>query len=155
MEICKRKYTTAFENLTNVYYPNSKLPLVVSNHRKPLIVGIGGGIKSGKTTFWRDICKKLDAKCVASLSLNLFHKEYLSQKEVADNGKIQYDYDFPTSFDFDLLYENLLRLKNGKSVTFPKYIRSGAEVVIVEGMLVLCNQKIRDLMDYKVNIIFC
>uniref|UniRef100_A0AC35GHX6 Phosphoribulokinase/uridine kinase domain-containing protein n=1 Tax=Panagrolaimus sp. PS1159 TaxID=55785 RepID=A0AC35GHX6_9BILA len=158
MVVAKKHYTTSFENLTNIFSPEYGFPLAISNHRKPLIVGIGGGLASGKTTFCDGVLQHLGAKNVISLSMKLFCKNLTPEDQEAGN---EYNFYCPDAYDFDLIYETVSRLKNGKSVTLPNnnlqlrkrknpnHFRSGAEIVILEGMFIFCNERVRDLMDYK------
>jgi uridine kinase len=75
-----------------------------------------------------------------------------------------FDFDHPSAFDYDLLFECLCKLKAGKSIDLPIYNFSkhareekttsiyGANVIIFEGIFALYDQKIRDLMDLKVRL---
>ncbi|ORE22191.1 PRTase-like protein [Rhizopus microsporus] len=72
-----------------------------------------------------------------------------------------FNFDHPSAFDYDLLYDTLKKLKEGKSVTVPIYNFSthsreektvtiyGANVIIFEGILALYDKRIRDMMDVK------
>ena len=85
-----------------------------------------------------------------------------------ENSKLahqnRFDFDHPSAFDYDLLFETLVKLKEGKSVTVPIYNFSthsreeatttiyGANVIIFEGILALYDKRIRDMMDMRVSV---
>eukprot|EP01129_Flabellula_baltica_P005683 TRINITY_DN2071_c0_g1_i1.p1 TRINITY_DN2071_c0_g1~~TRINITY_DN2071_c0_g1_i1.p1 ORF type:complete len:366 (-),score=97.63 TRINITY_DN2071_c0_g1_i1:382-1449(-) len=124
---------------------------------EPLVIGVTGGSASGKTTVCNQIIKELNVPWVVLISMDSFYK---GLPEGTD--PTTYDFDHPDAFDFELLYETIFALKEGKSVSVPYYdftIHSrvpsrattlyGADVIIIEGILVLFNQKLRDIMDIK------
>lgn len=87
-----------------------------------------------------------------------------------ENSKLahenRFDFDHPSAFDYDLLFETLIKLKEGKSVTVPIYNFSthsreeatttiyGANVIIFEGILALYDKRIRNMMDMRVSATF-
>ncbi|KAG1472858.1 hypothetical protein G6F56_001290 [Rhizopus delemar] len=74
----------------------------------------------------------------------------------------RFNFDHPSAFDYDLLFDTLKKLKEGKSVTVPIYNFSthareektttiyGANVIIFEGIFALYDKRIREMMDVKV-----
>ncbi len=124
-----------------------------------LVVGIAGGTGSGKTTVVRKIIEKLPKDEVAVLSQDSYYKDN-SHLPLEERQKINFDH--PNALEFDLLIEHIKQLKQGKSVNEPIYsyitctrsdetiLVKPKDVVIVEGILVLTNKKLRDLFDIKV-----
>ncbi|GAB4281147.1 MAG: uridine kinase [Marinilabiliales bacterium] len=124
-----------------------------------LIIGIAGGTGSGKTTVVKKIIEKLPEGEVAVLSQDSYYKDN-SGLPLVERQKINFDH--PNSIEFDLLIQHLKDLKNNKTIQQPIYsyltCTRAAEtipvhpkrVVIVEGILVLYYQPLRELFDIKV-----
>jgi len=126
-----------------------------------IIIGICGGTSSGKTSFSRKIFEKVGKKGLL-ISQDSFYKG-LDDKEL---GNVEnYNFDHPDSIDFDEMYKVLYKLKRGEISFVPKYnftthTREGylpidskkVKILIIEGILIFCNKKIRDLMDFKIFI---
>jgi uridine kinase len=124
-----------------------------------LIIGIAGGSGSGKSTVVKKIIAKLPKNAVSIIPQDAYYKDngHLSAKERA---KINFDH--PSSIEFSLLIKHLDLLKKGKSIDMPIYSYltcaraketipiAPRKVVIVEGILILCNPRMRDRMDIKV-----
>jgi uridine kinase len=124
-----------------------------------LIVGIAGGTGSGKTTVVKKIKEVLTNDEVIVIPQDAYYK---------DNGHItleerqKINFDHPDSVEFTLLIEQLKLLKSGLSVEMPVYsyltcLRSKetitvkpARVAIVEGILILTDSGLRDILDIKV-----
>ena len=124
-----------------------------------LIIGIAGGTGSGKTTVVRKIMERLPEGEVGAISQDSYYKDS-SHIPMEERQKINFDE--PAAFDWDLLFEHLKMLSEGKSIEMPtySYITSTRQeetvplgphdVVIVEGILVLSDERLRDMMDIKV-----
>ncbi len=126
-----------------------------------LIIGIAGGTGSGKTTVVNQIVKEFDNEDVGIISQDSYYKDnaHLSLEERA---KINFDH--PRAIDFDLLYKHLTDLKKGKTVEQPVYsfvqhTRTGdtilthpRKVMIVEGILIFNDKRLRDLFDVKIYV---
>ena len=124
-----------------------------------LIIGIAGGTGSGKTTVVRKIMDRLPKGEVGIISQDNYYKDS-SHIPLEERQKINFDE--PAAFDWDLLLEHLQLLKQGKSIEMPTYsyitstrqaetIPMGPhEVVVIEGILVLSDERLRDMMDIKV-----
>ncbi|CAB3406392.1 unnamed protein product [Caenorhabditis bovis] len=129
--------------------------------KQPFVIGICGGSASGKTTVAEKIIERLGIPWVTILSMDSFYK-ILSKEEAEEAERSNYNFDHPNAFDFDLLHEVLVRLREGKSVEVPVYdfnthsrdpnpkMMYGADVLIFEGILAFHRQDIKDLMDMKV-----
>ncbi len=125
------------------------------------IIGIAGGTGSGKTTVVRKVIENLPKGEVAIIPQDSYYK---------DNGHLpleerqEMNFDHPASLEFKLLIDHIKKLKEGKPIEQPIYsyltcTRSeefiaveAKKVIIVEGILILQNAQLRDLMDIKVYV---
>lgn len=124
-----------------------------------LVVGIAGGTGSGKTTVVKRIIEQLPKKSVAILSQDSYYKDN-SHLPIEERQKINFDH--PNSLEFDLLTEHIKALRAGKIIDEPQYSYitctraektipiEPKDVIIVEGILVLTNEMLRDFFDIKV-----
>ncbi|MDQ1769668.1 uridine kinase [Labilibaculum sp. A4] len=124
-----------------------------------LIIGIAGGTGSGKTTVVRKIIERLNHGDVAVLPQDSY---YRSNEELTLEERQEINFDHPRSIEFELLIEHVKNLKQGVSINQPIYsyitcLRSDETirvepkgVIIVEGLLILTDPVLRDLMDLKV-----
>lgn len=124
-----------------------------------LVIGIAGGTGSGKTTVVRKIVESLPAGEVVVLPQDSYYKDS-SHVPVEERQFINFDH--PDAFEWSLLSEHLAMLKEGKSIEQPTYSYltctrqpetihiEPREVVIVEGILALCDDKLREQMDLKI-----
>jgi uridine kinase len=124
-----------------------------------LIVGIAGGTGSGKTTVVRKIIESLPKGEVAMLSQDSYYRDN-SHLPLEERQEINFDH--PASIEFELLVEHLQMLKVGKPIEEPIYsyltctraketnIIEPRHVVIVEGILIFTDEKLRNLFDIKV-----
>ncbi len=124
-----------------------------------LIIGIAGGTGSGKTTVVNKIINSLPAGEVAVLPQDSYYKDS-SHVPVEERSKINFDE--PAAIEWSLLVDHIKQLKEGKSIEMPTYSYltctrqaetvtvAPREVVIVEGILVLTDPVLRDMMDVKV-----
>lgn len=124
-----------------------------------LIIGIAGGTGCGKTTVVTQILNELPKGEVGIISQDSYYARS-SKSSYEERAKINFDH--PRSIDFKLLVKHLKELKNGKSVEQPVYsflehnrtldtiITHPRKVMIVEGILILTNPKLRDLFDIKI-----
>lgn len=126
-----------------------------------LILGIAGGSGSGKSTVVKKIIKSLPKNSVAVISQDNYYRDngHLSPEERA---KINFDH--PSSIEFSLLVEHIEMLKSGNSIGMPIYsyltcARASEtipvepkKVVIIEGILILTNIRLRRKLDIKVYV---
>jgi uridine kinase len=124
-----------------------------------LIIGIAGGSGSGKTTVARRIIEDLPEQSVTIIPQDAYYKDN-SHLPMEERKKINFDH--PSSIEFELLVEHLKQLLEGKAIEMPTYsyltcIRQEetitvhpAEVIIVEGILILTNEALREHMGIKV-----
>ena len=123
-----------------------------------LIKGIAGGTGSGKTTVVDRIIQALPPGEVNVLPQDSYYKD-LSYLPLEERQKINFDE--PQSIEWSLLVQQLARLNDGETIEMPTYSYltctrqketitvEPRDVVIVEGILVLCDPVLRDMMDIK------
>tara|TARA_Y100001970_G_scaffold264161_1_gene350486 strand:+ start:5049 stop:5666 length:618 start_codon:yes stop_codon:yes gene_type:complete len=124
-----------------------------------IVVGIAGGSASGKSTVVRELTSLMGRSRVAVLSHDAYYHD-LSHMPIG--CRIQVNVDHPDSLETSLLVRHIKELKAGHTVEIPSYdyasqTRSSvgvtitsAPVLIVEGMLALFDERLRDLMDLRV-----
>ena len=124
-----------------------------------LIVGIAGGTGSGKTTVVREIINRLPKDEVAVISQDAYYKD---NSHIPLEKRQEINFDHPNSLEFKLLVDHIRKLKQGEEVQQPIYsyltCKRSEEtvaiepknVIIIEGILVLQNVPLRNLMDIKV-----
>jgi len=128
---------------------------------KPLIIGISGGTGSGKTTVARRIYESLKGVNVVMIQQDAYYID-LSHLPLEERKKINFDH--PSAFDSDLLIRHLKQLIKGQEIekpiySFTDYIRNKEteivlprDIIILEGILVLEEEKIRNLLDIKIYV---
>lgn len=128
-------------------------------HQQPLFVGIAGGTGSGKSTVAQKVAEGLPQSGVVTLDHDSYYRDlaHLSGQERA-----AVNFDHPDSLDNDLFIEHLDQLRRGHAIDVPRYdFRSHrrsaqtrriepAPVVVVEGILVFVEKRVRDLLDIKI-----
>lgn len=124
-----------------------------------LIIGIAGGTGSGKTTVVNKIIKSLPQGEVAVLPQDSYYKD---SSHVPMEERCKINFDEPAAIEWDLLVDHIGRLKRGETIEMPTYSYLTCtrqtetvtihprDVVIVEGILVLTDPILRDMMDVKV-----
>lgn len=125
-----------------------------------LIIGIAGGTGSGKTTVARSVIERLGSSKVTFISQDNYYKDH-SHLSMSERELINYDH--PFAFDNELLAEHLKCLKEGLPAKAPVYdftihARSTVNtveleannIVIIEGLHVLSDEQLRELLDIKV-----
>ena len=124
-----------------------------------LIIGIAGGSGSGKTTVVKALTEQLRDDVVV-IPQDSYYKDL---SHASEEEKRVHNFDHPDSIDFELLRHQLKELRDGKTVEQPiySYITCGrskdetvtvkpADVIIVEGILIFTDPKLRKLMDIKI-----
>ena len=124
-----------------------------------LVIGIAGGTGSGKTTVVRRIIESLPKDEVAVIPQDCYYND---NAHIQLEERLKMNYDEPASIEWSLLAKHIEMLKSGKAIEMPTYdfltcsrqketIRiEPRDVVVVEGILVLTNKRMRELMDVKV-----
>lgn len=126
-----------------------------------LIIGIAGGSGSGKTTVVKKIIAQLPKNAVTLIPQDSYYKDngHLSTQE---REKINFDH--PSSIEFNLLIKHLDALRNNERIEMPIYSYltcarakdtipvEPRKVILVEGILILSNPRMRERMDMKVYV---
>lgn len=126
--------------------------------RKPLVIGIAGGSGSGKTSVTNSIYDVFKEHSVVVIEQDYYYKD---QSHLEFEERLKTNYDHPLAFDTDLLIHHVETLIDRKLVEKPVYnytlhtrseetiIIEPKDVIILEGILVLEDTRLRDLMDIK------
>lgn len=125
-----------------------------------IIIGIAGGSGSGKSTFTNRVKKYFGDDVIV-----IYHDNYYRRQDgIPFEKRVTVNYDHPDSLETDLLVEHLKQLKAGKTVECPVYDYNQHNrsdeiitiepkpVILVEGILLLADERIRDLLDIKVYV---
>lgn len=133
---------------------------MTSQHR-PIIIGVAGGSGSGKTTVCNKIYDYFSGKSIAMIEHDSYYRD---QSDISFEERLKTNYDHPFAFDTDLLVEHLKKLQNNEDIEVPVYDYSrhtrsdqtihvkSRDVIIVEGILILEDERLRDLMDIKIYV---
>lgn len=128
---------------------------------KPLLIGIAGGTGSGKTTVACRIYESLKGVNVTLLQQDAYYID-LSHLPLEERKKINFDH--PSAFDNELLIKHLKKIIGGQEIekpiySFTDYTRKKEtekiiprDIIILEGILVLEEEKIRKLLDIKIYV---
>ena len=127
---------------------------------EPIVIGVAGGTGSGKSTF----TNRLKEELKDHISV-LYHDNYYKRQ---DNKSFEErkltNYDHPDALETDLLVEHILQLKAGHAIESPTYDYSQHNrsdktirieprgILLVEGILVLQDPRLRDLLDIKIYV---
>nr|WP_036065156.1 uridine kinase [Listeria grandensis]EUJ25036.1 uridine/cytidine kinase [Listeria grandensis FSL F6-0971] len=129
--------------------------------KKPIVVGVTGGSGSGKTSVSKAIYDHFTGHSILMLEQDFYYKD---QAEMAFEERLKTNYDHPLAFDTDLLIRHVKQLLHYEAIDKPVYdyelyTRSSEiihqeprEVIILEGILILEDPRLRDLMDIKVYV---
>ena len=125
-----------------------------------IVLGIAGGSGSGKTTLMKNLIARFQDD-VTVLSHDNYYRPY-DELTIEERRKLNYDH--PDAFDTDMMIEHILALKAGVPVERPVYsfVEHNrlpetvkiypAKVIILDGILILENKELRNLMDVKVYV---
>lgn len=126
---------------------------------KHIIIGIAGGSGSGKTSVAKALVKDMHLNGTVIIEQDWYYKDlsHLPQEE-----RMKWNFDHPDSVEFDLLIRDLKKMQNSETVDVPQYnyvTHSRAKetltikpqkVILVEGIMVLYEPKLRELLDIKI-----
>ncbi|XP_074296507.1 uridine/cytidine kinase UKL1, chloroplastic-like [Silene latifolia] len=134
--------------------PDPKFP------KHPFVIGVSGGTASGKTTVCDMIIQQLHDHRVVLVNQDSFYRG-LTAEEL--ERATEYNFDHPDAFDTEQLLECAEKLRAGQSVQVPIYdfkthqrrtdtFRqvNASDVIILEGILVFHDSRVRDLMNMKI-----
>jgi uridine kinase len=127
--------------------------------RTLLVVGIAGGSGSGKTTVARTLADALGAGAVRIVAHDAYYRDVT---HLDDDQRKRLNFDHPDALETELLIEHLAALRQGRTVQVPVYDFAThrrtarterlepAPVVLVEGILVLADARLRAVLDLRV-----
>ncbi|WP_251898663.1 uridine kinase [Lactiplantibacillus paraplantarum] len=133
--------------------------MTANKHRRPVVIGVTGGSGSGKTTVSNAIYNQLSGQSLLILQQDSYYNDQ-SEMTMAERHAVNYDH--PLAFDTELMIKQIKQLLDYQPIEKPvydyeQYTRSQEtihqdprDVIIVEGVLILDDQRLRDLMDIKV-----
>ena len=123
-----------------------------------LIIGLAGGSGSGKTTVTHRVRERFPDQSVEVVNHDSY---YIDRPDLEADARARTNYDHPQAFETDLLIEHLAGVRRGESIEKPVYdyaehrrstetaTQEPADIVFVEGILVLESAALRDLMDIR------
>lgn len=125
------------------------------------IIGVAGGTASGKSTLVKKLQEAFEGESVITMCHDYYYKAH---DELPYEERTKLNYDHPEAFDTDMMIADIMALKNGQSIHRPVYSFvnhnrtdetvkvNPAQVIIIDGILILENKELRDLMDVKVYV---
>lgn len=128
---------------------------------KPMLIAITGGTGSGKSTVANAIYKNFKQETISIIMQDSYYKD---QSHLTYEERTKTNYDHPHAFDTDLLISHLNSLLHGEAIDIPIYdftIHNRKEetlreepkdIIIVEGILILEDERLRDLFDIKIYV---
>jgi uridine kinase len=127
---------------------------------KPYVIGLAGGTGSGKTSIANKILERLDRDRIVVIQHDSYYKDLEKHAELKAGKKINFDH--PDSLETDLLIQHIKMLCEGKTINQPIYDFSThrrmietkqispKEIIILDGILILGDKRLRELMDIKI-----
>lgn len=129
--------------------------------RKPVVIGVAGGSGSGKTSVTKAIYESFKGHSITMIQQDYYYKD---QSDLPIEERLKTNYDHPLAFDNDLLIEHIQKLLRYEPIEKPVYDYSlhtrskeiievePKDVIILEGILVLEDERLRNLMDIKLYV---
>ncbi len=126
-----------------------------------IVIGIAGGSASGKTSITNHIQSTFYNHSITIIHQDDYYKD-LTHLTMDERKKINFDH--PNAFDLDLLIANIQDLKKGQEIQKPVYdfkvhnrsknkeIIQPTEVLIIEGLFVLLDERLRNLCDFRIYV---
>lgn len=130
-------------------------------NKKPIVIGVTGGSGSGKTSVSRKILESFPGLSILLLEQDSYYK---NQDHLTFEERLKTNYDHPFAFDGDLLVADLKKLINFEMIHKPVYdyvnhtrsseviVQAPKDVIILEGLFVLEDPRLRELMDIKIYV---
>lgn len=130
---------------------------------KTTIIAIAGPSASGKSLFastvYQELVAELGGERISVLSEDAYYRD---QSHLSLEQRVLTNYDHPSAFEHELLAEHMKQLRNGEAIAMPQYSYkehtrvsatipvTPARVILVEGILLLCDAKLREQFDISV-----
>ncbi len=131
----------------------------MTNKSSPLVIGVAGGSGSGKTTVAQMVLKRVGKQRIAFLQHDSYYRELTGLPQAQ---RAQVNFDHPDSLESEMLHDHILQLKDWKTIEVPVYdftTHSRTDqtihieprrVILVEGILIFADPRLRDLFDVKI-----
>ncbi len=128
-------------------------------HTTPIVLGIAGGTGSGKTTVAQVILDRVGTHHISLLPHDAYYKDLTG---LSQTQRVQINFDHPDSLDTELLIEHVKQLRASKAIQLPVYdfkthsrtqntiLVEPQRVILVEGILIFVEKRLRDLFDVKI-----
>ena len=125
----------------------------------PIVIGIAGGSGSGKTTIADAVYASLDATEIVMIQHDSYYRDL---RRLSSQERATVNFDHPDSLETELLVEHLESLRSGEAVAVPVYdfathtrtesvvLVDARPVVLVEGILVLADERLNELFDLRI-----
>ncbi|GGZ31036.1 uridine kinase [Shewanella chilikensis] len=133
------------------------------NSPQCVVIGIAGASASGKSliakTIFEELCRDLGTDQIGVINEDAYYRD---QSHMSMDERVKTNYDHPKALDHELLSTHLVALKQGQAVDIPCYSyaehtrtsdtlkMTPKKVIILEGILLLTDPKLRELMDASV-----
>ncbi|CAL0321659.1 unnamed protein product [Lupinus luteus] len=147
------------QNIKDNVLLQSNASNITSTPKQPFFIGVAGGTASGKTSVCNKINTHFRDQHVVLINQDSF---YYSLNDNMVQKVNEYNFDHPDAFDTELMLSSMEKLKLGQAVTIPNYdfnrhkrIEPGcqvnpADIIVFEGILVLHDSRVRDLLNMKI-----
>lgn len=129
--------------------------------KRPIVIGVTGASGSGKSSVSKRILEIFSEMSILVLQQDFYYKD---QTHLPFEERLKTNYDHPLAFDNDLFIEHLEKLMKGQTIDKPVYDfanhtrstetihQEPRDVIIVEGILILDDKRVRDLLDIKIYV---
>ncbi|HPC36692.1 MAG TPA: uridine kinase [Candidatus Marinimicrobia bacterium] len=130
--------------------------------KKAILIGVAGGTGSGKTSMARNIVQDFDPRDVVIIEQDSY---YYDLSNIPLEARGHHNFDHPDAYDFPQLRADMRAILNGQQVKIPIYdysthtrsktefqIVTGQKIIVLEGIMVLYDPELRDMMDIKIYI---
>ena len=129
------------------------------NPFQPFVIGVAGGSGSGKSTVSKQVLASFGDEMVSVVMQDDYYRD---QTHLTLEERRKQNYDHPNAFDWPLLVQHIQSLRNGETIQMPEYDftvsnRTGktipvkpAPVIVIEGLFVLYDADLRDMMSLKI-----
>lgn len=129
--------------------------------KKPIVIGVAGGSGSGKTSVTKSIYEHFKGHSILMIEQDFYYKD---QSHLPYEARLNTNYDHPLAFDNDLLIDHIGKLLEYEQIEKPVYnytlhtrseeiqVVEPKDVIILEGILILEDERLRNLMDMKLYV---
>jgi uridine kinase len=153
---------TGFESRLDSASPGAGEPdWPTGGEDRPVIIGIAGGSGSGKTTIAKSVVAAVGLNTVSLIQHDAYYRD---QPHLALKERAKVNYDHPDSLETELLIHHIEELRGGREIRRPVYdfathsrttdtvLVRPEPVVVIEGILVLSEPDLRNVMDLRIYV---